>query len=68
VLETLLNPQLITGGVALTSFGAQSSADEQHHRELRIDEDGDLSLYHAYVGWNGDSVNGVPRKVLSANS
>jgi hypothetical protein len=66
VLKTLMNPQLITGGVAVTSLGGQSSADERHRRELRIDEDGDLSFYHACVGWDGDSVNGVPRKVLSA--
>lgn len=63
VLETLLNPQLITGGATMTSNGAQS---EQHHRELKIDEDGDLSLYHACVGWDDDPFNGIPRKVLSA--
>jgi hypothetical protein len=66
VLESLMNPQLITGGVTVTSLGAQGSGSEQHHRELRIDEDGDLSLYHACVGWDGDPVNAVPRKVLSA--
>jgi hypothetical protein len=65
-LETLMNPQLITGGVTVTSLGAQSSASERHHHELRIDEDGDLSFYHACVGWDGHPVNGVPRKVLSA--
>jgi hypothetical protein len=66
VLEALMNPQLISGGAAMTSLAVQSSAGERHHQELRIDEDGDLSLYHACVGWDGDPLNGVPRKVLSA--
>ena len=66
VLEALMNPQLITGGVAMTRLLRQSSAGERYHQEFRIDEDGDLSLYHACVGWDGDPVNGVPRKVLSA--
>jgi hypothetical protein len=61
-----MNPHLITGGAAVTSLGAQSSADERYHQEFKIDEDGDLSLYHACVGWDGDPFNGIPRKVLSA--
>lgn len=65
VLNTLMNPRPITGGVALTSLSAQSSGDEQRHRELRIDEDGDLSLYHSCVGWDAGSFNAIPRKELS---
>ena len=65
VLKALMNPQRITGGVALKSLSAYSSGDEQRHRELRVDEDGDLSLYHSCVGWDGEPFNGVPRKELS---
>ena len=65
VLRTSMNPQRITGGVALKSLSAYSSGDEQHHRELRIDEDGDLSLYHSCVGWDAEPFNGIPRKELS---
>lgn len=67
VLETLImGPRLITGGVALASWprGAQNPVGEQHHQELRIDEDGDLSFYHACVGGDSEPVNGVTRKVL----
>jgi len=60
-----MNPQRITGGVALKSLSAYSSGDEQHHRELKIDEDGDLSLYHSCVGWDAEPFNGIPRKELS---
>ncbi len=60
VLSTLMNPRPITGGVALMSLSAQSSGDEQRHRELRIDEDGDLSLYHSCVGWDAGSFNAIP--------
>jgi hypothetical protein len=69
MLETLImSPRLITGGVGLMSWprGAQNPAGEQHHQELRIDEDGDLSLYHAGVGWDSEPVNDVTQKVLSA--
>jgi hypothetical protein len=65
VLKALMNPQRITGGVALKSLSAYSSSDEQRHRELRVDEDGDLSLYDSCVGWDGEPFNGVPRKELS---
>ena len=65
VLRTSMNPQRITGGVALKSLSTYSSGDEQHHRELRIDEDGDLSLYHSCVGWDAEPFNGIPRKELS---
>jgi hypothetical protein len=65
MLRTLMNPQRITGGVALKSLSADSPGDEQRHRELRIDEDGDLSLYHSCVGWDTGPFNGLPRKELS---
>jgi hypothetical protein len=70
LLETLImGPRLITGGVALASWprGAQGPADERHHQEFRIDEDGDLSFYRAYAGWDSEPVNGVTRKVLSVH-
>jgi hypothetical protein len=68
MLETLImGPRPVTGGVILASWpsGAQNPADEQRHQELRIDEDGDLSFFHACAGWDSDPVNGVTRKVLS---
>jgi len=71
LLETLImGPRLITGGVTLASWprGAQGPADEQHHQELKIDEDGDLNLYHACVGWDSEPVNDVTRKVLSIHT
>ena len=71
MLETLImGPRLITGGVALASWprGAEGPADERHHQEFRIDEDGDLSFYRAYAGWDGDPVNGVTQKVLSVHT
>ena len=71
VLETLImGPRLITGGVTLASWprGAQNPVGERHHEELRIDEDGDLSFYHACVGWDSEPVNGVAQKVLSTHT
>ena len=65
VLRISMNPQRITGGVALKSLSADSSGDEERHREIRIDEDGDLSLYHSCVGWDIAAFNGIPRKELS---
>lgn len=65
LLETLiLGPRLITGGVTLASWprGAQHPASEADHQELRIDEDGDLSFFHARVGWDSDPVNDVTHK------
>jgi len=68
VLEILvMGPRRITGGVTLASWPVgESRISEDRHQELSVDEDGDLSFYHASVGWDGEPVNGVPRKVLSA--
>lgn len=71
LLETLiLGPRLITGGVTLASWprGAQHPAGEADHQELRIDEDGDLSFFHARVGWDSEPVNDVTHKVLSVRT
>jgi hypothetical protein len=65
VVSGSMYPQRIVGGVALKSLSAQSSGDEERHRELRVDEDGDLGLYHSCVGWDVAPFNGLQRKELS---
>ena len=65
VLRTLMNPQLITGARPDVTR-TQSSGDEQHHRELRIDEDGDLSLYHSCVGWDAEPLTASPGRSCPA--
>jgi len=66
----IMGPRLITGGVILASWprGAQNPSGEQHHQELSVDEDGDLSFYNARVGWDSEPVNDVTRKVLSVHT
>ena len=71
LLETLImGPRLTTGGVTLASWprGSEKPANEEYHQELTIDEDGDLSFFHAQAGWDSEPVNGVTRKVLSSRT